>query len=391
MMRVIYFDCFSGISGDMVLGALLSLGLPEELLKEELKKLPLPQFQIRREMVSRSHIAGVRVVIEAKEKAVFRRPSEMKQAIEESKLKPEVKEKAIETLSRLSSAEAEVHKKDEEKVHFHELGDIDTMIDIVGAAIGFDYLEVLGFTSSPVNVGSGFVDTAHGRLPVPSPAVSVLLQGVPIFSMGDGELTTPTGAAILTTYVKRFEPIPKMRLIQVGYGAGSKEVAGIPNLLRLFLGEYEEGTTYFEETVVIEANIDDMSPQLSGWMIERLLDAGALDAYLQPIVMKKSRPGVLLSVISPLDKVEELSRLIFEETTTIGLRTYPVLRRKLTREEVPVSTPYGEVRVKVSRFSGKVVNFAPEYEDCRRIAKEKRVPLKLVQQAAIKSFLDGLS
>jgi len=250
MMRVIYFDCFSGISGDMVLGALLSLGLPEELLKEELKKLPLPQFQIRREMVSRSHIAGVRVVIEAKEKAVFRRPSEMKQAIEESKLKPEVKEKAIETL--------------------------------------------------------------------PSPAVSVLLQGVPIFSMGDGELTTPTGAAILTTYVKRFEPIPKMRLIQVGYGAGSKEVAGIPNLLRLFLGEYEEGTTYFEETVVIEANIDDMSPQLSGWMIERLLDAGALDAYLQPIVMKKSRPGVLLSVISPLDKVEELSRLIFEETTTIG-------------------------------------------------------------------------
>jgi uncharacterized protein (TIGR00299 family) protein len=390
-MRVIYFDCFSGISGDMVLGALLNLGFPEGVLKAELDKLPLPEFQIKKETVSRAHIAGVKVTLEPEGGAVFRRPSDMKKAIEKSGLKPKVKEKALAVLSRLVSAEAEVHQEDDEHIHFHELGNIDTIVDIVGAAVGFDYLGIEEFTSSAVNVGSGFVSTAHGRMPVPAPAVSALLSGVPIFSAGEGELTTPTGAAVLTAHAKRFEPLPRMRLMKVGYGAGSREVSDLPNLLRLFLGEREEMDAAFEETVVIEANIDDMNPQLSGWIIERLLAASALDVYLQPVVMKKGRSGVLLSVLSPKDEVEELSRIIFEETTTIGLRTFPVLRRKLIREEIPVVTPYGEVRMKISRLSGKPVNILPEYEDCRKIAREKKVPLKVVQQAAIKAFLDTLS
>jgi uncharacterized protein (TIGR00299 family) protein len=306
----------------------------------------------------------------------------------------------LKVFGRLAEVEGRLHDRPPSEVHFHEVGAVDAILDIAGTCVGLELLKISRLICSPVNVGSGRVEAAHGSLPVPAPASLELLKNVPIYSTGvEGELVTPTGAALITTLAECFGPIPPMKVECVGYGAGSREIPGQPNLARLLVGEGAEpvrtqpGPLGDEVVSVIEANVDDMSPQLYGFFSERALAAGALDVTCTPIQMKKNRPGMLLSVLCAPEKADALAQLLFEQTTTIGVRIHEARRKVLERELVSVETPYGAVKVKVARREGRVMNVAPEYEDCRRVATEKGVPLKLVilsaQAAAEVSGVNG--
>jgi uncharacterized protein (TIGR00299 family) protein len=280
-----------------------------------------------------------------------------------------------------------VHNVAVEKVHFHEVGAWDSIVDIVGACIGFDLLGIERIDCSPLNLGSGTVKAAHGVMPVPAPATAALVAGVPTYSDGpQAELTTPTGAAIVTTLAERFGPMPPMRIAASGYGAGDQDFPGRPNLLRILIGEMSTAPEA-TEVYVIEANVDDMSPQVAGYVRERLLDEGALDATFTPVFMKKDRPGFTLSVLAKAEDRDRLSELLLDETTTLGLRMYRAERRVLDRRWEAVETPYGVVRVKIASENGRVRNFAPEYEDCRQLARERKVPLKDVIQQANYAYL----
>jgi hypothetical protein len=386
-MILAYFDCFSGISGDMTLGALVDAGVPFEVLRSELAKLNLPGYELSSAKVTRSGLAATKVdVILDKKDQPARRLADVQAVINESTLPPSVKEKSLRIFERLAAVEAKVHATTPEKVHFHELGAVDAMVDIAGSVIGLEHLGVREVIASPVNVGSGSVHTSHGRLPVPAPATAELLKGIPLYSSSvTFELTTPTGAAILSTLASSFGPLPQMRIQRTAYGAGSKDVPGQPNVLRLFIGEPVE--SYREDSsVLIETNIDDMNPQVYDYLIERLMQAGAHDAYLTPVIMKKGRPGILLSALTDRGTRDSLLDIIFRETTSIGVRIQEVGRRKLDREVREVKTPYGAVRVKISRRGDEILTVTPEYEDCRRIAEEKQVPLKQVMEEARKNF-----
>jgi hypothetical protein len=386
-MILAYFDCFSGISGDMTLGALVDAGVPFEVLRSELAKLNLPGYELSSAKVTRSGLAATKVdVILDKKDQPARRLADVQAVINESTLPPSVKEKSLRIFERLAAVEAKVHATTPEKVHFHELGAVDAMVDIAGSVIGLEHLGVREVIASPVNVGSGSVHTSHGRLPVPAPATAELLKGIPLYSSSvTFELTTPTGAAILSTLASSFGPLPQMRIQRTAYGAGSKDVPGQPNVLRLFIGEPVE--SYREDSsVLIETNIDDMNPQVYDYLIERLMQAGAHDAYLTPVIMKKGRPGILLSALTDRGTRDSLLDIIFRETTSIGVRIQDVGRRKLDREVREVKTPYGAVRVKISKRGDEILTVTPEYEDCRRIAEEKQVPLKQVMEEARKNF-----
>ena len=313
--------------------------------------------------------------------------SRIEEIIGGSGLSERVKERSIRIFRRLGEVEAAIHQIPIEKVHFHEVGALDSITDIVGACIAFDLLGIEKVYCSPLNLGSGTVEAAHGVMPVPAPATAALVQGIPTYSEGPAaELTTPTGAAIVTTLADEFGTMPAMRIGGVGYGAGDRDFKKHPNLLRAVIGEQSqarEATRIF----VIEANVDDMNPQLAGYVRERLLDTGALDVTLASVYMKKDRPGLMISVLAKPEDREKLSELLFSETTTLGIRMYPVERRVLERRLDPVETIYGEVRIKVASENGTVRNFAPEYEDCRRIALEKEVPFKEVWQQANFEFL----
>ncbi len=387
-MTIAYFDCFSGISGDMTLGALVDAGLPIEVLRSELAKLNLPGYEITSEKVKRSGLAAtkVHVILDEKEQPA-RHLSEIQGIINGSSLSPVVKKKSLSIFQRLADVEAKVHGTTPDKIHFHEVGAVDALVDIVGSVIGLELLGVTEILCSPVNVGSGTVHTAHGKLPVPAPATAELLKNIPLYSSSIAfELTTPTGAAIITTLASFFGPLPQMTIDRIAYGAGNKDLPGQPNVLRLMIGEsvsaYEEDTS-----IIIESNIDDMNPQLYGHLIETLMAKGAHDAYLTPIIMKKGRPAVLLSILTDKEHSDNLLDIIFRETTSIGVRIKEVGRKKLSREVREIETGYGKVRVKISKKGDEIMTVTPEYEDCKKLAEEKNIPLKTVMDEAKASFV----
>jgi hypothetical protein len=393
-MRQAYLDCFSGISGDMFVGALLDLGLPLEFLLAELKKIPLGSYEFKRTRALRGHLVGTRIEILIPAEQPRRKLGDIAALIVDSALSSSVKQRVLDVFNRLAEAEGKLHNLPPTEVHFHETGAVDSIIDIVGTCVGLELLDIARLTCSPVNVGSGSVQAAHGSLPVPAPAALELLKDVPIYSSGiEGELVTPTGAALITTLAAGFGPIPAMKVERIGYGAGAREIPGQPNLARLLLGQSAEAVTAQpgapgdEVVSVIEANVDDMSPQLYGFFVDQALAAGALDVTCTPIQMKKNRPGLLVSVLCTPETSEALAQMLFEQTTTIGVRIYEARRKVLDRQLVSVETPYGPVKIKVARREGKVLNVAPEYEDCQRLATEKGVPLKQVMMAAQAAYL----
>jgi uncharacterized protein (TIGR00299 family) protein len=386
-MTLAYFDCFSGISGDMTLGALVDAGVSIDALRAELARLDLPGYEITSEKVKRSGIAAtkVHVIIDQKDQR-SRHLSEIEKIIEGSSLSLAVRKNSLRIFERLAAAEAKVHGTTPDKIHFHEVGAVDSIVDIVGSVIGLELLGVTQIMSSAINVGSGMVKTSHGMLPIPAPATAELLLNIPFYqSLTQFELTTPTGAVIISALGSSFGPMPPMKIERIAYGAGDKEFPGMPNFLRLMIGEPVVG--YDEDTsIVIETNIDDMNPQVYDYLIEKLIQQGAHDVYLTPIIMKKGRPAILLSLLTDKTKSDVLLETIFRETTSIGVRIQEVGRKKLTRDIREVETPYGKIRIKISRRDDEVLTMTPEYEDCRRIAEERQIPLKQVMEEAKSQF-----
>jgi uncharacterized protein (TIGR00299 family) protein len=381
-MRIAYFDCFSGASGDMILGSMIDAGLSPRLLKEELNKLNLPFVQIRIRKVMRKGIAGTQVLVEGKgEKRPHRNLNELLRVINRSNLDPEIKDKSREIFKRIASVEAKIHKERAEEIHFHEIGGLDSVVDIVGAVWGLREMGIEKIYVSKVNVGAGFVECAHGILPVPAPASLSLMKGKPIYSTGvERELLTPTGAALLTSLGSEFGPMPSLKVDKIGYGAGRDDLP-YPNLLRLIIGEAEPDSGR-ERVTLIETNIDDMNPQFYDYLMDKLFEMGARDVFLTPILMKKNRPATLLTVICLSEKRASFIKFLIQETTTLGLRWREEERAKAEREIVVHQTKYGKIHFKLARWEGKVVSLTPEYEDCKRLALTRKVPLKEVFEAA---------
>ena len=386
-MRTIYFDCFAGASGDMILGALVDAGVSPLQLQQQIALLGVQGYSIDFEKVDRSGISATYARVRTGHEHAHRHVSDILQIIYDSSLPDSVKERAARIFSRLAEAEARVHDQPIERVHFHEVGALDAIIDVVGAAIGFELLGAKRFVCSPLHVGSGFVEMDHGRFPVPPPAVAELIKGAPFYS-GDiqGELLTPTGAAILATVCDSFGPVPRMKLEQTGYGAGTREYEKFPNVLRILVGEDEATVGTDERLWMIETNMDDISPQILGHVMDRVLELGALDCYFTAIQMKKNRPGVLLSVLCRPEDRERFMQLLFAETTTLGVRTYEVERRALQRTVVRVETQYGPIDVKVAQLNGHIIKDMPEFDQCRQAALKAGVPLRDVEDAARASF-----
>ena len=377
-----YFDAFSGVSGDMLVGALADAGANQAAIADAIASLECGA-SISFETVKRCGIGATKFRVAVEESPTHRHLSHIVKMIEKANLAAPAKRAAIAIFRKLGEAEAEVHQVPIEKVHFHEVGAADSISDIVGAAVALDLLEIEAIVCSPVNVGSGTVKTEHGILPVPAPATALLLRGVPIFARGPAlELTTPTGAAVVTTLASRFGTLPPMKIFATGYGAGDHEFAEHANVLRVLTGE-PTGADEALAVSVIEANIDDLNPQILAYAAERLLEFGALDVSLQPIVMKKGRPGTLLRAVAKPEHREAIAQLIFSETSTLGVRIYPAERRVQARTFTMVETPHGKVRIKVSSEG----SYAPEYEDCRKLSSSTGVALKHIIAEANYAYL----
>lgn len=382
-MKAAYFDCYSGVSGDMILGALIDAGLDPSALINTLAALPLSGYEITTEKVVKNGMAATRVTVAVSGRQHDRGLNDILGIIDAASLPGRVKQAASDIFRAIARTEAEIHNVDIDRIHFHEVGAVDSIIDIVGACAGLDLLGIESVFCSRINVGEGTVNTAHGILPVPAPATAALLRGVPVYSNGiQAELATPTGAAIMTHFTHRFGPLPGMKIESIGYGAGMRDLT-IPNLLRVYIGE-EETRPGHDAVVSIETNIDDMNPEFYGHVIERLLAAGALDAYITPVIMKKGRTGTLLTVLASEATAAGVRNVIFAETTTAGIRYHTMERAVLTRETRRVATRYGEVAVKFLTDGNRVITVSPEYEDCRRIAIERDVPLRMVYEEAKK-------
>lgn len=371
----------------MILGALVAAGVRPQELKDQLSLLGVSGYAIDFETVNRSGISATYARVQTAPEHAHRHLSDILKIIYDSRLSENVKERAAKIFSRLAEAEARVHNEPIEKIHFHEVGALDAIIDVVGAAICFDLLGIERFVSSALHVGSGMVDMDHGRFPVPPPAVTELLRGAPFYSTEiKGELLTPTGAAIITTVCSEFGALPQLKLEQTGYGAGTREYEKFPNVLRVFVGETVDTQRNDEKLWMLETNVDDMSPQVFGHVMERAFELGALDCYFTPIQMKKNRPGVLLSVLCGEAEREKLLDLLFSETTTLGVRSFLVERRALERRTVRVETQYGPIDVKVAALNGHIVKQMPEYEQCRQAARNANVPLRIVEDAARSAY-----
>jgi len=402
--RVLYFDCFSGVAGDMVLGALLDAGLPFESLKAALGSLALDGCDVNVRRVVRAGVSATKFVVQenGEENSAHRHRhlAGIFKLIDGSALSPEGRDRAKAMFQRLAEAEAAIHDMPVEKVHLHEVGAVDSIIDIVGAVYALDWFHADRVVCSPLNVGGGMVKSAHGMIPVPAPATVKLLGDAPIYS-GDvqKELVTPTGALIVSSYAASFGPVPAMRIEQVGYGAGDNDFPSTPNVLRVLIGEsvtagdavrLKPDTTYelspSTRVVVIECEIDDMNPQIFGVLMEKLYAAGALEVFYVPVQMKKNRPGTLLTVVAPPGLRPAVSEIIFRESTTIGLRYSEVDRECLVREHVNVETPVGTVRMKLAWRDGTLVNAVPEFDDCARLAAAHNLPVKEVQALAVKAW-----
>lgn len=383
-MKTLYFDCFAGASGDMILGALVAAGADADQLREQLRLLDVSNFDVSFNVVDRSGISSTRAVVATEDEKHHRHLGTILQIIERSRLSDSVKERAARIFTRLAEAEARVHNTTVEAVHFHEVGAMDAIVDVVGACVGFELLGVGRFVSSPLHVGSGTVEMEHGRFPVPPPAVVELLRGAPTYATDiKGELVTPTGAAIISTVCETYGPLPPMRVTASGYGAGGRTYERFPNALRILIGDADaDADAQSEKLLMIETNLDDASPQIVGHVLERAFAGGALDCYLTPVQMKKNRPGVLVSILCRPAERETFYALLFEETPTLGVRSYEVERRALGREFVAVETEFGPVNVKVGKRDGRVVNVTPEYDDCREAAVRAGVALRIVDSAA---------
>jgi len=433
-LRLLYFDCFSGAAGDMILGALLDAGLPLGELRGALETLLPPGSDIMAERVTRGGVAATKFRLIEHEhdrpgtaadrqthvhpldhphgdhdhdrhddqhrphshdhdhhherEHAHRTVADIHALIHDSRLPARVKQRAATLFDRLAGAEAAVHQIPVERVHLHEVGALDSIVDVVGTVFGIDWFRADRIVSSPLNVGGGTVRCAHGVLPVPAPATLRLLQGMPIYSSGvEVELLTPSGALLVAGHATSFGPMPAMTVERAGYGAGDRELPGRPNVVRVLVGE-AAADSRTEPLVVLECEIDDMNPQLFGLLMDRLHAAGALDVFFTPVQMKKNRPGTLVTVLSPPDRRERLSTIIFGETTTIGLRSHVAERERLDREIVKVETPHGTVRMKVARRSGAVVNAAPEFDDCAQLASVAGISVKEAQALAMKAYLD---
>jgi pyridinium-3,5-bisthiocarboxylic acid mononucleotide nickel chelatase len=432
-MRIAYLDCFSGISGDMFLGALVDAGVPARALEETVAMLNLgARLEISR--VQRAGISATKVdVYSDGEKDLPREQywnqkrarkehshphghepvqllehnygeaavrvsapqqpqrslNEIREIITKARISDSAKNTAIAIFEALGAAEARIHNTDVQNVHFHEVGAVDAMVDIVCAAVGVETLGVDEIVCSPLNVGGGTVSCAHGTFPVPAPATLELLKDAPVYSSGiQAELVTPTGAAIVKTLVRQFASFPAMKVEKIGYGAGTRELAEQANVLRLTLGERHTASDVAQETItVLEANLDDLNPQIFGYVMDRLLKEGALDAFVMPVQMKKNRPGMLLTALCKPEDAAKVSSLLFSETSTLGVRQREEKRQVLARQWVTVATRWGGVRMKVASMDGTVTNYAPEYEDCRRLASEHKVALKTVMQEAVQKYL----
>ncbi len=383
-MYIIYFDCQAGISGDMTVAALLDLGVPLEYLRAELAKLGLPDgsCELSTCRTERQHMPALKFDVAVHDHHTHRHYSGIDALIAGSGLSGPVREKARRIFRRLAEAEARVHGVAVDQVHFHEVGAVDSIVDIVATAICLEYLQVERIYASALPLGSGFVDCAHGRLPVPAPAVADLLQGVPLHGeCGPGERVTPTGAAILTALTSKFGQQPAMLLERVGSGAGGRDFPDCPNILRAFLGQSTTGCERSDDVIVAESNIDDSTPEILGYAMERLLEAGALDVFFTPIQMKKGRPGVTLSLLCRPAQLDELAALLLRETSAIGVRHYRAERIVLERRIVERATELGNVRFKqIIGSSGEILRASPEYEDCRRIALETGIPCREVME-----------
>lgn len=381
---ILYFDCFAGVSGSMVVGALLNLGLPLDLLKNELDKLNLRDYSLKVENSSITHLNGTLFEVDFKEENHTRSFSDCRRLIEDSTLCSGVKKTSLSIFEHLAAAEARIHNVPIEDVHFHEIGAIDTIVDIVSAAVGFDHFGIAAFFCSPLPLSSGWISSNHGCLPLPAPATLELLEGIPTYPVRvNSELVTPTGAAIVKTLTCDFGQMPAMRIGKVGYGAGKYDLAELPNLLRLVTGTRGE-VSEAKPVTIIEANIDDMNPEFYGFIMERLFEAGALDVSFSPLQMKKNRPGVLLRVMSPRGIRNVLMEMILSETTSLGVRYYGAERLALERSAGQVLTQWGPVGVKISKdLNGEYTSY-PEYEECRAIAQKYGVPLKKVYREVIR-------
>lgn len=403
-MKTLYFDCFAGASGNMILGGLVSLGVDPVTLTSEVKKLNIGEFDILFTEVNRAGINSVHAETLFEESRRHRHLSEIIEIIDKSILTESIKRCSIEMFTNLANAEAGVHGIDVEKVHFHEVGAMDAIIDVVGACIGFEMLGIERFICSRIHTGSGFVEITHGKYPIPPPAVAELLKEVPIYQTEiEGELITPTGAAIITSICTEFGSIPKMEVEQTGYGAGTRNYDRFPNVLRLMFGKSDTGSKAYssekdsrigkekpilesQKLILIETNLDDVSPEVLGFVMERAMEIGALDCWFTPIQMKKNRPATMVSVLCEREKREVLSELLFSETTTLGVRINEIERNCLPREVVKIQTEFGEIEVKIARYGKRIVNVKPEYEQLRKIAKKTGYSIRAVEAAILKSF-----
>jgi hypothetical protein len=379
----LYFDCFAGASGDMIVGALLDLGLDFAALKRALASLDLAGYELKTERVRRCEIAATRFIVEVAEPSQpARHLADICNLISDSSLSDLTRLRSILVFERLAKAEAQAHGTTPDQVHFHEVGAVDSIIDVVGAMIGFEMLNVESFISSPLRVGFGAVNSSHGALPVPAPGTAELLRGVPVYSgQIEGEFVTPTGAAIITTLCSDYGSLPPSIIDRAGYGAGSRDHSRLSNALRIFLLESDE-PQQAETVMVIETNIDDMNPQGYGFVMQKAFDAGALDVFFTPAQMKKDRPATLVTVLCRPADLDSISDLLLSETTTIGVRFYEAKRQVAQRSIEEVETVYGAVRIKVARRAGRTLHFQPEFDDCAQAALQSKVSLIEVQRAA---------
>ncbi len=401
MAKCIYFDCFSGISGNMILGALFSLGLDPVVLKSKIEKLNVSEFDFEISDTIRAGIAAKHLKTIYPEGREHRHLGDISKIIENSSLSSRVKDDALRVFKIIAEAEARVHGIEVEEVHFHEIGAMDSIIDIVGICIGFEILGVRNFLSSSVNVGSGFVEIDHGNYPVPPPAVVEILRDVPCYSNGiKGELTTPTGAAILKAFCENFGDLEDFKASDIGYGAGTRDYEKFPNVLRILIGERSQtppdtigqDIELIEDLLILlECNVDDSSPEMLGHFMDRALEIGATDCWFSSVHMKKNRPGTLISVLCTPEKQADLLELFFLETTTIGVRLGKQKRACLKREIVWVETKFGAIPVKVSRFKGKIANAKPEFEELRKASEDSGEKLLVIEREVLSLFWESIA
>jgi hypothetical protein len=388
-MRVAYFDCIAGIAGDMAMAALVDAGADFEEVQKGLATLDLEPYSIELEEIDTYGLRALRLTVHTSTAGVIRTYGSIRRILDEAGLPAEARRLAHRIFRRLAEAEAKIHRREIEHVTFHEVGAVDSIVDIVGTSLALTMLGVQRVYASPIPTGMGMVRTEHGHTPIPSPAVVELLQGAPLYSRGvPVELVTPTGAAILASTVEGYGEMPPMRLVASGYGAGRHEL-DFPNVVRALIGEAAEGDRRAEASssseLVLETNVDDLTPELASFVVERLLEAGAQDAWLTPIVMKKGRPAITISVLCAAEEADGLRALLFRETGTLGIRSRPVTKWALGREVIEVATGYGLIRVKVGRLGEDPVTFSPEYEDCARLARDHGVPARDVYEEAMRA------